>query len=104
RLSPFLKPLLLPALLGAACTPEAFDEPGSFDAPDISAMPSAITVVNPPTQTRAFGAAADAEVRSATPNTNYGSTTSLGSDNDPVLHAYLRFDVSGLTGPVQSAK
>ncbi len=103
-LTPFLKPLLLPALLGAACTPEAFDGPESFDAPETSVESSAMTTITAPTSTVTFGAAADAEVSSASPNTNFGSSTSLGVDSDPLLHAYLRFDVGGLTGPVQSAK
>ena len=35
--------------------------------------------------------------------TNYGTATTLRTDNSPDLHSYLRFDVQGLTGNVTSA-
>lgn len=53
-----------------------------------------------------FNALADAWVNQLAPNTNYGSDTSLhvrsastGSGN----HTYLKFNVSGITAPIQSA-
>ena len=50
-------------------------------------------------------AAADAYVRSDLPNTNYGKSTQLasnGSSTDTKI-SYLRFEVSGLSGPPVSA-
>jgi hypothetical protein len=34
---------------------------------------------------------------------NYGTSTTLRTDNSPDLNSYLRFDVQGLTGSVTSA-
>jgi PKD repeat protein len=57
-----------------------------------------------------FAAAADTQVKSTSPNTNYGSDTSVrvreeGSCSGLVCyHTYLRFTVSGLSGTVTSAK
>ena len=52
-----------------------------------------------------FTPAADAKVGSSAPNTNYGTTTDLrvrsGSNN--LWNSYLRFNVTGLSGPVTSA-
>lgn len=53
--------------------------------------------------TARFTAAADAEVRSATPSTNYGSSAEFGADNSPIRHAYLRFEVAGVLGPIVKA-
>ncbi len=48
--------------------------------------------------------AADATVALAKPNTNYGSTQTLRTDNSPVERAYLKFDVNGVApGTVASA-
>lgn len=46
---------------------------------------------------------ADAEVRQASPSSNFGSASSINADTSPVAHAYLRFNISGATG-VNSAK
>jgi hypothetical protein len=48
--------------------------------------------------------AADARVEAASPNTNFGSATTFIADTSPTIHSYLRFAVSGLSGPAQSAK
>jgi len=50
-----------------------------------------------------FPAAADAHVTSAHPDTNYGDSSYLRLDADPVANAYLRFDVAGLGGTVTKA-
>jgi hypothetical protein len=55
-------------------------------------------------QTLTFGAAADAEVRQASPNSNYGAVQTLQVDTSPVVHSYFRFNVTGVSGAVQSAK
>lgn len=46
---------------------------------------------------------ADAYVDSTYPSTNYGSSTQLRIDGSPFVNSYLRFNVSGLTGPVSQA-
>ena len=46
---------------------------------------------------------ADAYVNAANPALNYGMLSDLRVDASPVLRSYLRFDVSGLGGPVTSA-
>jgi hypothetical protein len=41
---------------------------------------------------------ADAYVNSASPNTNYGSVTTLRADGSPLVSSYLRFTVPSLNG------
>lgn len=47
---------------------------------------------------------ADSYVDASQPNLNFGTSTQLRVDGSPVLTAYLRFDLSGLNGPVSSAQ
>jgi len=52
---------------------------------------------------------ADAQVRNANPTTNYGAVTTLrtregDASNLTTYHSYLKFDVTGLSGSVVSAK
>ena len=53
-----------------------------------------------------FAPVADARIKQEYPNTNYGSITYLRVDGggDPGVQSYLRFAVSGISGPVKSAK
>src|SRR5262245_58433024 len=51
-----------------------------------------------------FASEADASVLSAQPDRNYGRTTRLYVDNSPLWRSYMRFQVSGVSGSVQSAK
>jgi PKD repeat protein len=56
-----------------------------------------------------FMPAADAQVKSTSASTNYGTLASIRiregtSPTDVTYHSYLRFVVSGLAGPVTSAK
>jgi myo-inositol-hexaphosphate 3-phosphohydrolase len=53
--------------------------------------------------TLVFPATADARVASATPNTNYGQSTTLLADASPRATTYLRFDVGGVPGRVTHA-
>jgi hypothetical protein len=47
----------------------------------------------------------DAYVSSSSPNTNYGSSTSLHADASPTMRSYLRFTVAGINGaPIVGAK
>ena len=57
----------------------------------------------------AFVPVADAQVRNANPTTNYGAVTTLrtrqGDASNPITyHSYLKFDVTGLSGTLASAK
>ncbi len=47
---------------------------------------------------------ADTTVSSATPATTAGSATTLTVDGSPVTQVFVRFDLTGVTGTVQSAK
>ncbi|MGI0012748.1 MAG: DUF7594 domain-containing protein [Nitrososphaera sp.] len=51
-----------------------------------------------------FTPVADTYVNSSSPNTNYGSRTTLQVDGSPTQITYLRFNVTGLSGVVQSAR
>jgi PKD repeat protein len=59
----------------------------------------------PPDQTQTFSPVADARVQEANPTKNYG-TSYLRIDGaaDPDIESYFRFDLSGITGQVVSAK
>ncbi|MEO5885013.1 MAG: SwmB domain-containing protein [Candidatus Limnocylindrales bacterium] len=74
---------------------------------------TAATVTNttpvPPSETTlTFGAAADAQVKSSSATTNYGADTGLRLRSEPApattYNSYLRFDVSGVSGPVTAVK
>jgi hypothetical protein len=49
-----------------------------------------------------FAAVADARVLSSSPDTNYGTLSRLDVDS-PGEESYIRFTVSGVSGPVQNA-
>ena len=59
-----------------------------------------------PSTSLTFPAEADARVKQTSPTTNYGNATTLQVDDttDPDLESYLRFTVTGVSGPVQSAR
>jgi hypothetical protein len=40
----------------------------------------------------------------ASPTTNYGTSTNLQADGDTVQTSFIRFNISGLTDPIQSVK
>lgn len=71
---------------------------------------SARTPTSTPTATipgiLTFTPAADARVNQASPTTNYGTATTLQVDGDAgaALTTYIRFAVSGLSGPIQNVK
>lgn len=72
--------------------------------------PTPTPTATPPTggSTVTFVPAADAQVLSSQPGTNFGSRTNLtvrnGGTTSYSYHSYLRFDVTGLGGPPTSAK
>jgi hypothetical protein len=51
-----------------------------------------------------FTAVADTYAHSDSPSTNYGTITQLEVDNNPAKRTFLKFNVTGLTGQVTSAK
>ena len=51
-----------------------------------------------------FTSSGDAWVNEASPGTNYGSASRLEVGRSPGERAYLKFDVTGLTGSITSAK
>src|SRR5206468_3322963 len=79
----------------------ALDAAGNESAPSNTA-----TATTPGLTTLTFAADADARVEEANPTLNYGTDTILRADGgpDPDVESYLRFSVSGVSGPVQSAK
>jgi hypothetical protein len=50
-----------------------------------------------------FTPVADAYVKEASATTNYGRSTTLRTDNSPVVRSYLRFTVQGLPATIQRA-
>jgi hypothetical protein len=97
--------------------------PSQPTATTVSSQPTATMVSSQPTATStalsipiatsssssttlSFVAEADAQVKEASPNTNYGKFKTLLVDGatDPDVDGYLRFTVSGVSGPIQSAK
>jgi hypothetical protein len=69
-----------------------------------SATDFAVTAGTP--STLSFTPGHDAYVKSSSANSNYGSATTLRArkSSSETLNAYLKFEVSGITGAVQSAK
>jgi hypothetical protein len=47
---------------------------------------------------------ADAYVDANKPSTRYGTDLQLVSDHSPIRESYLRFDLRGITGPIQQAR
>jgi acid phosphatase type 7 len=76
----------------------------------VRAVPNIDTVYEAPVLQGAssltFTAQADARVQDANRSTNYGTSTYLQVNgiNNPGVESYIRFTVSGVTGPIQSAQ
>lgn len=82
-------------------SPTATRTPSASPSPLPSQTPSA----SPTTGAIVVTLLGDASVKSSSPNTNYGSDTFLRlRGGDPDYRSYLKFEVSGLAGPAQSAK
>jgi parallel beta-helix repeat protein len=81
-------------------TVDAFDAAQNHSAQ--SAPPASATTPAAPSSLT-FGAAGDSYVDASTPATNFGTSTTLRIDGDPIRKAYLRFDVQGVTGTVKKA-
>ncbi|MBK8905884.1 MAG: DNRLRE domain-containing protein [Anaerolineaceae bacterium] len=65
--------------------------------------PTPTNTPGPGGSTFTFNAADDAMVLSSRPGVNYGTSDTMGTDASPVIRSYLKFNVSGLDGPVASA-
>ena len=52
--------------------------------------------------TLTFTPVADSYVNQSNPNNNFGSNHSIRVDGSPLVHAYLKFDVSGINGTISS--
>lgn len=88
---------------------------GSFQLPGCGGLPP--TPTNTPVEPTAtptptstptgnaftFTSIADTYVHAGNPTKNYGAATTLRADASPDVHSYLRFDVQGLSGPVNHA-
>jgi chitodextrinase len=77
----------------------------AVDAAGNESGPSETRSVRTPVTVR-FTAAADARVEQANPASSHGTSPTLRTDGgaDPDVETYLRFEVSGVTGPIASAK
>jgi parallel beta-helix repeat protein len=82
-----------------AYTVEAVDGAGNASGPSAEA-----SVTTPASHTLEFAPVADTYVDAATPTTPRGTSSQLRVDGSPDLRAYLRFDVQGVTGTVESAR
>lgn len=93
------------AITGLTCgTPHsftvvAFDAAGNVSSPS-GALPVSTAACGGGT-TLTFTPVADAYVDSSVPSTNFGANAKLRVDTSPDVRSYLRFNVTGLTGPVQ---
>jgi hypothetical protein len=58
----------------------------------------------PPTSSTVFHPSADSRVEKDHPKSNFGSAAAMKADASPGMDMLVRFDVSGLTGSVNSAK
>ncbi len=74
--------------------------------PTITPTPTATNTSPAGSASLTYAVEADARVKQASPATNYGSLAYVSVDGapDPIEESYLRFNVSGVSGAIQSAK
>ena len=97
--------------------PAAYSGPDSFtftvNDGIVSSAGATISITVGPgggSTTTTFPAAADAQVYSSKPTTNYGTTSSMrtregaATSGSPTYRSYVRFTISGLVGPVSDVK
>jgi hypothetical protein len=75
----------------------------STQTPVLTPTGTPVPTATVPAGSRVFTPAADARVEQASPNANFGTATTLIADTSPLTESYLRFNLTGLTGAVQSA-
>jgi hypothetical protein len=78
-------------------TVSAYDAAGNYSP---SSDPVTITTPSP----APIAAIADTYVKASSPASKYGSATVLRVDADPQTNAYLKFEVTGVSGPVARAR
>jgi hypothetical protein len=86
-------------------TPEPTNTPTNTPTSTPTNTPTSTPVSPTPgaAQTAVVTPDADARVEIASPNSNFGTATTLSADQDRAEESYLRFSVSGISGPVQQA-
>jgi hypothetical protein len=74
--------------------------------PTITPTPTATNTSPAGSASLTYAVEADARVKQASPTTNYGPLAYVSVDGapDPMEESYLRFNVSGVSGAIQSAK
>ncbi|MGB8983624.1 MAG: DNRLRE domain-containing protein, partial [Anaerolineales bacterium] len=97
-------PQLVVTLGTGAATPT--HTPTSTPLPVVTNTPTFTATVGSPGNTLTFTTVADARVVQASPATNYGTSTNLQADGDAgaVVTSFIRFTVSGISGPIQTVK
>lgn len=93
-------------ILASAATFTPPPTPTKTLIPSITPTATSTNTSPPGSASLTFAVEADARVKQASPATNYGSLTYLSVDGapDPMEESYLRFNVSGVGGAIQSAK
>ncbi len=97
--------------------PAAYSGPDSFTFTvsdgTVPSAPATISITVGPgggSTTTTFPATADGQVYSSQPTTNYGTLSSMrtregtGAASSPIYRSYVRFTISGLSGPVSDVK
>ena len=104
-LLPTILPSATPTSTPPTSTPSAPNTPLPTSTPTPTGTATPTTQALDPT-TLTFTASADARVEEAYPGTNYGASSTLRADggSDPDVESYLRFSVTGVTGPVHTAR
>jgi hypothetical protein len=73
-------------------------------ANNLSAASSPANVTTPSAAaTTTFTASEDSYTDQTTPTSNFGTSSTVNSDNSPMQQGYLKFDVAGVSGTVTSA-
>ena len=69
----------------------------------LAALVAALLAVTAgPVGAATFGPAADTYVDASAPTANYGTKAYLRTDDSPLQRSYLRFDVTGVSGPTSA--
>ena len=89
---------------GSTPTPTPTPTPVPSPTPTPTPTPTPVPTPTPtPAGSATFGAAADSYVDTSQPGANFGTSTQIRIDGSPVVNGYLKFNVSGVGGPVTAA-
>jgi hypothetical protein len=88
-----LPPTNTPTPTNTSPAPTPTDTPQAPPTPTSTPVPTALT----------FTPQADAYVNASSPTSNFGTSKTLYVDGSPVTNSYIRFNVSGWSGPIHSA-